>query len=145
MKGRIPVTEVITPAGVFRFEPGEPGNGKASTIRFSDKAGQTRWTHPVGDDRDAYLIAAGDALYAALYSATATGCRVLALEVSSGRERWHTRLAGIGSMMHSRYRNTVQMKLTGQLSILGDEGGGQYVEVLDPATGNRLSHTRIDP
>ena len=124
-------------------DPGEPETGKRR--RSDQRPAGIWWTHPVGYDRDAFLIAAGDALYAALYSATATGCRVLALEVSSGRELWQTRFAGIGSMMHSRYRNTVRMKLTGQLSILGDEGGGQYVEVLDPATGNRLSHTRIDP
>jgi hypothetical protein len=133
--------------GVFRLAATGSEENTRPAIISMDKAGNVRWSHALAGGREveAFLLAAGNAVYGAIYSPSATGCRVLALAADTGRVLWETPLTGIGSMMHSRYRNQVQMTLAdGRLAVFGDEGGGKYIEVLDAATGQPRSHTRID-
>ena len=80
-------------------------------------------------------------LYAALYSDTATGCRVLALDADSGNVLWEVPLKGLGFLHHSKYSNRVQMRfIDDQLVIFGNESAGKYIEVLAPSNGRMLSH-----
>ena len=132
---------------VFSLVRREAAGVPRAAIELTDQAGNVRWSHslPGGRDVEAFLLADDAVLYAAVYSPSATGCRVLALAVDTGQALWDTPLTGIGSMMHSRYSNSVRMELTnGELAIFGDESGGKYVEVLDPATGRPRPPTRID-
>ena len=138
------VNETTSDAGVFRFEPGGTAGEYAPTVRFIDRHGQVRWTYTT-DGREAFLLAHGGVLYAAIYSPSATGAHVLALDGATGRVLWNAPILGLGSMMHSRYQNRVQMQRSAeQLAVYGDESGGRYLELLDPATGTRVFHARFD-
>jgi hypothetical protein len=85
---------------------------------------------------DAVLLLDGDTLFAALYRASVSGCRVIALDARSGALRWETELEGVGPVAHSAYRTLVQMRLDpAGLVIYGNEFKGRYIEVLRRPTG----------
>jgi outer membrane protein assembly factor BamB len=93
----------------------------------------------------ALLLDAGQ-LYAALYLDGATGGHVIALEATSGKVRWAILLEGVGPILHSKYRNRIQMRFINKwLVVFGDESGGKYIEVLDPENGQRLSNRVVQP
>jgi outer membrane protein assembly factor BamB len=115
-------------------------------IRCVDSTGDCRWVQTISartTDAAALVVHRGK-LYAALYSRYAAGCRVLTLDASSGHRLWETRLTGVGSVMHSKYMNRVQMRMKGKrLVVFGDESGGRYIEVLDPLSGRSIHNRRL--
>jgi outer membrane protein assembly factor BamB len=85
-----------------------------------------------------------DILYIAEYCPIASGCVVVALDLKTGEELWRSRLYGIGSTMHSEYRNLVNIETDGQrLIVNGNEGNGRYVEHLDLKTGKTLANKKL--
>jgi hypothetical protein len=93
----------------------------------------------------------GDLLYFANFSPRANGCAVVAYDLTTGKKTWEKPLAGIGAVSHSKYFNRVAMALEKHptenhyaLVIVGWEGYGRYVEVLDLATGQQLAHKRYE-
>jgi outer membrane protein assembly factor BamB len=99
------------------------------------------WTQRIATLRAnaAVLLYHDGKLYAALYSNIATGCRILALDATSGDVLWDTPLKGLGPLHHSKYSNLVQMRFINDwLVVFGKESGGKYIEVLDPKSGQQL-------
>jgi hypothetical protein len=136
---------LAVPDGRFVFARHQGGG--AVDLRRLDAAGRRVWREelrPSAADSAAMLLDS-DTLYAALYSELATGGQVVALDARSGTPRWTTELIALGPLHHGKYRNRVQLRLLGgRLVVFGDEAGGRYVEVLDPATGRRLAHRRLE-
>ncbi|HPE75148.1 MAG TPA: hypothetical protein PLC80_03630 [Draconibacterium sp.] len=92
----------------------------------------------------AFLLIDENVLFAAVYSQSSTGCKILALNLSSNQILWENQLLGLGSVGHSRYRNKVQMILTdNKLVVFGQELGGKYIEVRNPASGDLILNRKI--
>jgi hypothetical protein len=96
---------------------------------------------------------AGDVLYFAHYRYASGGCVVTAYDLVTGRQLWETRLTGVRETGHSKYFNRVTIHIESgvgadkadkgdefAISITGHEGSGDYIEVLDSATGTVLAH-----
>jgi hypothetical protein len=97
------------------------------------------------------VVVRGDALYVAKFSSIASGCKVAAYDLTTGKKVWEKSLAGIGPVDHSKYRNRVAMAVEKHptenhfaLVIVGWEAFGRYVEVLDLTTGKQLAHKNYD-
>ena len=75
-------------------------------------------------------------LYTAVYSRSATGCRVVAQDAAPGVTLWQAALQALGSVHHSKYGNAVQLRIVGnRLAVFGMESAGRYIELLDLDTG----------
>jgi outer membrane protein assembly factor BamB len=92
-----------------------------------------------------------DVLYVADFSPIATGCKVTAYDLATGKKGWEKRLDGIGPIAHTKYRNRVAMSVEKHpdanhfaLVIVGWEASGRYVEVLDLTSGKQLAHKNYD-
>jgi hypothetical protein len=87
------------------------------------------------------LVEADDLVVVAAYCSGATGAEVVALDRATGLRRWSAAPYGIGSIGHSRYSNAVRLGLEADRVVLeGVEAGGDYVAVLDRATGRLRSN-----
>jgi hypothetical protein len=123
----------------------DESEGTAEVRRVGPEGDATAvWSLPRATANSAALLAHDDMLYVALYSRSATGCRVLALDLISEEPVWETRLRGLGSIGHSKYSNRIQMRMVGErLVIYGREASGNYIEVLDPRDGQLISSERV--
>ena len=84
----------------------------------------------------------GDLLVYSNHSRIATGCEILAVDLTDGSVAWSTHLKGAGPISHSEYRNRINLVLAdGKVTIYGNESGGQYIEILDVKTGEMISNT----
>jgi hypothetical protein len=117
------------------------------------------WYHPInirakGDHHIVFSLPSGhpwtvftrwkDVLYIADFEHYAQGCEVLAVDLRSGKELWHSRLQGIESVAHSRYYNFINIETDGRrIIVFGNEAHGRYIEQLDIDTGKTLANTRL--
>ena len=86
-----------------------------------------------------------DRLYYARFLRSGSGGRVVAVDLSAGKELWDSPLQGIGLIQHSTYRN--QMNLDANFEVVwvwGEESMGRYLEFKDVITGKTVGH-RIFP
>jgi outer membrane protein assembly factor BamB len=91
------------------------------------------------------LLAAGDRIFVAQHHGIASGCHLHALDARDGRVVWSVSLQALGPVSHSQYLNSVQLdEEGGRVVVFGDEIGGKYIELVDPATGQSLANTRVD-
>jgi hypothetical protein len=101
---------------------------------------------------DSAVVIRGDALYFAEFSPIASGCRVVAYDLTTGKKAWVKDLEGLGPIDHSKYRNKVAMAVEKHptakdafaLVITGWEAAGAYYEVIDLATGKQLAIKQFD-
>jgi hypothetical protein len=103
------------------------------------------WGHKASE----FLIVR-NVLYFANFDPSHTGCTVIAYDLTSSKKLWETELAAAEVPRHSAYSNRVKMtveRLTdldkegeGEVVITGRESAGDYIEVLDQATGKQLAH-----
>jgi hypothetical protein len=85
----------------------------------------------------------GDTLFVAEFSPIASGCAVVAFDLTTGRQVWRCRLRGLGPVAHSRYRNRVTIETDGRVVLVrGWEALGRYIEVVDPKTGKSAGHKK---
>ena len=85
------------------------------------------------------LLTHDDTIYIGLYAHTSTGCRVLAINISSGGVIWEKQAQGLGSIGHSRYSNSVQIRMIeNKLVLFGWELEGKYIEILDSNNGSLI-------
>ena len=92
----------------------------------------------------AFLLVKDNILFIGLYSGKSTGCHVLAINIALSEVIWECQLLGLGSVGHSRYRNSVQMCfIDNKLFVFGWESSGKYIEILDPDSGALLLNRRI--
>jgi uncharacterized protein (DUF1810 family) len=92
----------------------------------------------------------GNVLYFARFPTGDTGCTVFAYDLTTGKKVWEAKLSALGPVSHFAYRNQVTMELSsfaelgkegeGAIKIVGRESYGDYIEVLDRATGKVLAH-----
>jgi len=84
-------------------------------------------------------------LYYARFHPSGSGGRVVAVDLSTGKELWDSPLQGIGLIQHSTYRN--QMNLDANFEVVwvwGRESMGRYLEYKDVTTGKTVGQ-RIFP
>jgi hypothetical protein len=73
------------------------------------------------------------------------GATVTAHDLKTGKQLWETNLQAAGLCNHSAYGNEVFMTLyPAEIVIAGRETCGNYIEVLDQATGYRLAHQAFE-
>ncbi len=133
-----------TDRGRFIFTVNEKNN--TTEIRRIVSTGESTliWSRPTATANSAALVCQDDVLYVAFYSRSATGCRVLALNASSGEVLWETPLQGIGSIGHSKYKNSVQIRMMDEyLVIFGWEASGKYIEILNPQDGRLIFNRKV--
>jgi outer membrane protein assembly factor BamB len=143
-KGQV-VIENETDHG-FVFNASEPE--KPLELKRVGVNGEPVWVRSLPDieANSASLLANAGRLYGALFSDSATGGQVVALDAISGETLWMARIEGIGPKMHSKYGNRIQLRfINNWLVIFGDESGGKYIEVFDSKNGQRLSNRIIRP
>jgi|ERR1043166_4406228 hypothetical protein len=90
------------------------------------------------------FIVTDDVLYYSDHHQASTGCQVIAIDLTTGKQLWKTRLKGLGPISHFRYRNQVNLDLEDRdtLRIFGRESAGGYVELVDRKTGKTVGNRK---
>ncbi len=84
-------------------------------------------------------------LFIAEFDAIGSGCEVVAIDLSMGKQCWKSRLRGIGPRGHSKYQNVVNIETDGaKVTVYGNESHGKYVEQLDAKSGKMLVNAKFD-
>lgn len=87
----------------------------------------------------------GDRLYLADYSCIASGCAIVAYDLSNGKVLWKKDLKGLGNVEHSKYRNRVVVAIESERIVVRSiEVYGAYVECLAQDDGRRLHHRLVE-
>ena len=87
----------------------------------------------------------GKTLFFVHYHRSVPGCQIVAYDLSSGNQQWETRLDVVSPGQNFAYFNVVSLGLisetggNGVLSVLGKESNGEYIAMLDMATGKLLA------
>jgi outer membrane protein assembly factor BamB len=134
--------------GGQRYEVVLTPERRHAVVRSVSPSGREAWRRnlPAEIENAVMLAHAGGRLYAALYVTAATGCRVVALDGATGDLLWERRPDGLGTVLHSKYRNRVTLSATeAAVLVSGHESAGSYRERLDPASGQTLSTEVVEP
>ena len=79
----------------------------------------------------------------ATFCAISSGATLDAYARTTGELQWHQRLYGLGPVAHSKYRNDVSIRfVNNSVAVSGAESAGNYVEVVDAATGRLVGNRR---
>jgi hypothetical protein len=85
-----------------------------------------------------------DMLYIADFQHYSQGCKVLAVDLNSGKELWHSRLQGVEFVEISKYYNYINIETDSRcIIVFGNEAHGRYIEQLDINTGQTLANTQL--
>lgn len=77
-------------------------------------------------------------IYLAHYHNIATGCRLSAYDIRTGKSVWRADVKQL-NVGHSEYYNLVYLSLlAGRLVLEANEAAGAYLQIFDPKTGARL-------
>jgi hypothetical protein len=84
-------------------------------------------------------------LYIADFSPIASGCAVVAVELTTGQQLWRSVLEGIDTTLpYSEYTNRVNIETDGHIVIVrGNESHGRYIEHLDCRNGKTLVNKNL--
>jgi hypothetical protein len=94
--------------------------------------------------RASVFIVRGDKLYYADFSTGTSGGKVVAVDLTTGKELWRSPLKALGEIAHSQYDNRMMLDANGGLvTIYGNESQGQYVEFKDIDTGQTVGHKQF--
>jgi len=85
-----------------------------------------------------------DRLYYARFLRSGSGGRVVAVDLSAGKELWDSPLQGIGMVEHSAYRNLMILDANFEVVTVCGNEMGRYLEFKDVTTGKTVGH-RIFP
>jgi hypothetical protein len=134
-------------AGLTAEFQSHPNNFNRGEFTFQKKDGPKV---AISGHTQSAIVVRGDRLYVAGFSPIATGCKVTAYDLTTGKKAWEKELDGIGPVDHSKYRNRVAMGVEkhptathSALVVTGSEAYGRYIEVLDLGTGKQLAHKRF--
>jgi hypothetical protein len=101
--------------------------------------------HTVKCHNETPFVITGDRLIYAEHSMISDGCTLVVFSLSGAKELWRTPLKALGEIPHSKYRNQVALKVTGNLAIVtGKESAGNYLEIVDLQTGKTVFHRTVD-
>jgi outer membrane protein assembly factor BamB len=116
---------------------GEKARG-AITIRF------VRDTKVLAEFRGhakSAFVERGGTLYFVRYGPHSSGASLVAYDMRRGKELWTRNVEGLGPVEHSAYVNSVVIEdVNGDVRVLGRESFGDYAEVFEGKTGERLAH-----
>jgi PQQ-like domain len=139
-----PVTLAATDGDAFVFTHTE--HPDRDTLQRVAADGTARWSAELKPEfvANASLLLRGDTLYVAHYCSISSGItRMLAFDAASGEQRWSRHPLALGPVEHSEYNNEVELReMHDHVVIFGKESAGNYVEVIDPATGATVSNLR---
>ena len=130
----------------FRISYNYDAASYTGRVELTDNFGKIQKVWERGDiyADSAFLLLNGDILFIGLFSRSATGCYLIAYDLSSKMVVWERQTPGLGSVGHSRYQNKVQMRMIGNnLCVFGWESDGKYVDVFIPVNGNLLVNKKI--
>ena len=93
----------------------------------------------------------GEVVYFADYDPIASGCTIVAYDLTTGKQGWSKEVEGLGPINHSKYLNIVALtveqcprtKRSFALVVTGWEAAGAYIEVLDLLSGKQLAHKKF--
>lgn len=86
-----------------------------------------------------------DRLFFADYVSMASGCAIVAYDLSNGKVLWKKDLKGLGNVEHSKYRNNVIVAIESERIVVRSvESRGAYVECLAQDDGRQLHHRLIE-
>jgi len=86
----------------------------------------------------------GDRLYYAEFHYSGSGGNVVAVDLTSGKPLWRSRLKALGGIRHSSYLNRMTIDANGEVvSIYGNESMGRYLEFKDVRTGKTVGHKQF--
>ena len=113
-------------------------SGRATIEITKDGESLYRWTGHAGSVFDG----GDDVLYYADFHSLATGCRVVAVDLTTGKELWKVNLKCLGVRFHTKYSNQVNLCVQDMtaLRVLGLESEGAYIEFVDRKTGKTVGH-----
>ena len=124
-----------------------------ATLTFTD-GDATVWTHAAHPwsafvcGRAAHLDRAPFVIFAD-FSPLASGCTLIAYDLSNGKQLWRNDLRGLGPVVHSIYSNRINLDWVTKrhVAVFGKEICGEYVEVVDVQNGKSVYHrlVSIDP
>jgi hypothetical protein len=84
-------------------------------------------------------------LFVAEYNPISSGCSIGAYSLETGAKLWDTGLEGLGPVSHSKYSNTVQLEVMGDVLVVrGYEAYGKYIECLAAKTGKAVYHEKLE-
>jgi outer membrane protein assembly factor BamB len=110
-------------------------------VRLLELDGRVRWSAGAiaGGDESAAALARGDRIYVAIYSASATGSALYALDRATGLVVWKGDVAGL-LIAHSIYTNEVTLAFApgDRLVLRGEEAGTRTFQIFAAGTGERL-------
>jgi len=80
-----------------------------------------------------------------LHSPIASGCTLVVYDLKRRRLRWKAILKGIGPVIHSKYRNRINLRAGpgNRVTVFGWESSGKYIEVRDLKTGKLFAHRKV--
>ncbi len=85
-------------------------------------------------------------MYIADYHQHRSGCSILAVDLSTGKQLWKTKLRALGPVGASKYSNSVIVaEESGRIIVYGNEANGRYIESLDMKTGELIENTQLAP
>jgi hypothetical protein len=80
-------------------------------------------------------------LFVADFGPIRAGCRIMAVDLQTGRQLWKTNLKATSCPGHSMYRNQVNIETDGKVvTVRGNESYGRYIEFVDCQTGKTVGH-----
>jgi hypothetical protein len=82
-----------------------------------------------------------DRLYYALFGTNSNGAKIVAVDLTTGKEVWRSEVLGIGMKLHSSYSNSLNLSADPfSVKIFGNEMSGQYFESKRADTGVTTAH-----
>ena len=96
-------------------------------------------------NKDCGYLISGDQLVYSGYPRGDCGCTLSGIDLKTGQCVWRNNLQAVGQCSHSGYSNHVVMGFAdGHIFVHGCEGYGDYIEVVNFATGKTVAH-RVFP
>jgi len=92
------------------------------------------------------FVVLGDRLLVfSTHHAFSSGCTLIAIDLKTKKQRWKTRLKGVGPVGHSEYRNRINLRAGpgAAVTVFGWESYGRYIEVVDLKSGKTLHHRKV--
>lgn len=123
----------------YTVETTEPAPGSGLTVNVKTEDGKEVCSFAA--HTGTVLARSGDTLFVTDFGPASTGCSLQAIDLKTGKQRWKTRVKGLGPISHTKYRNRIIMDADGKAIVIrGNESAGRYIEFIDVKTGKMLAN-----
>ena len=80
-------------------------------------------------------------LFYADFDYHSSGGKIVAVDLTTGKELWRSPLEALGPVQHMAYASFLNLDANeNAVTVFGWEGAGKYVEIKDAATGRTVGH-----